>query len=166
MSLPGCDAAEQGRDDSFRVYDGEGECEGEPQPAVIDATRGGPVIKCPECGSHWTIAGGSNGGIDGGVVAVYLDPELGRSLLSLAEKGTLRYRDKRGEFTWTHRGPAKGYTLEVRPFSSSHKGDRPATEGCDQKDAVLSIVHDANRIEVCLSYVNNHNGEFEDPPIF
>ncbi|MGH1348607.1 MAG: hypothetical protein ACRBN8_44095 [Nannocystales bacterium] len=169
-ALPGCDVPAEECDGAFRSAEFEGFDEGPndgPLPGVIDADRGSPDIFCPKCGSHWTVSGGTPGAgnITGGVFAVYLDPELGQSISDLTEAGSFFYRHLRGQFGTVVQGPGEGYTLPIHgmlPDNADHLSEAHFGTGT----ATLVIVHEKVPVYVQLKYVNNANGEFEDPPDF
>lgn len=160
-AVSGCDAAPEERGAELRSgeFDDESK-DGVPQPNSVEDIDGGVNIGCPECGSHWTIVGG--------ILAVYLAPDLGDAILPLSDHGTLRFKDKLGHFTKddVHQGQGdyKGYTIEIRSFS------KPVAEAHDipggRETAELRVHHQSNPVFVHLRYVDDDSSLFADPPAF
>ncbi len=113
------------------------------------------------------MSGGSavGGGISAGDFVVYLDADLGKSISDLAETGSLYYQHKRGQFDTVRAGPEQGYILPIHgllPDNADHLSAAHFGPGT----ATLVIVHEKVPVFIRLQYVNNANGEFEDPPDF
>ena len=121
----------------------------------FDATKGGVIINCPECGSHWTI--------EGGIVAVYLDADLGARIMPLADAGTFSRSLWRGQFDSYQDGPLNGYTIEIDPILSGYID--PEFDHLALEDAVLRVPYGEVFVDIRLRYVNNDKRGFDIPPV-
>lgn len=186
-ALPGCDAEQEDNvslrcgdveepeldldedllDEDLLDEDLEGpDASDEPNSEALEHFKGAPDLNCPECGSHWTITNGANGGLEDGIVVVYLDKRLGESITSLTNAGSLRYGRALTGFEGyiLDERPLGGYIIPIGPFSTHEfePADQPAV--LRRESATLSIHHEKILMGLRLRYVNNETRIFEDPP--